>query len=73
MYFVKYQICELLVPKEIAMSKQNPKKSASFAASKQITKLEAVKKIARVVRQHRLSYDAFIAVCQQVEGWQRFA
>jgi integrase len=43
-----------------------PKKPTSFATSKQITKSEAVKKIVRVVRQHRLSYDAFIAMCQQV-------
>lgn len=48
------------------MTKPAPKKSANFAASKQNTKSEAVKKIARVVRQHRLSYDDFIAVCQQV-------
>jgi site-specific recombinase XerD len=48
------------------MTKPKPKKPTNFAASKQITKSEAVKKIVRVVRQHRLSYDAFIAVCQQV-------
>jgi site-specific recombinase XerD len=48
------------------MTKPKAKKPTSFAASKQITKSEAVKKIVRVVRQHRLSYDAFIAVCQQV-------
>jgi hypothetical protein len=48
------------------MTKPKTKKPTSFAASKQITKSEAVKKIVRVVRQHRLSYDAFIAVCQQV-------
>lgn len=48
------------------MTKPKPKKPTSFATSKQNTKSEAVKKIVRVVRQHRLSYDAFIAVCQQV-------
>ena len=48
------------------MTKPAPKKPTSFAASKQITKSETVKKIVRIVRQHRLSYDAFIAVCQQV-------
>ncbi len=48
------------------MTKPKPKKPTNFAASKQIAKSEAVKKIVRVVRQHRLSYDAFIAVCQQV-------
>lgn len=48
------------------MTKSKPQKSTSFATSKQITKSEAIKKIIRVVRQHRLSYDAFIAVCQQV-------
>lgn len=48
------------------MTKPKPKKSTNFAASKQNAKSEAVKKIVYVVRQHRLSYDAFIAVCQQV-------
>ncbi len=48
------------------MTKSKPQKSTSFAPSKQVTKSEAVKKIIRVVRQHRLSYDAFIAVCQKV-------
>lgn len=48
------------------MTKPTLKKPTSFAASNQITKSEAEKKIVRVVRQHRLSYDAFIAVCQQV-------
>lgn len=47
------------------MTKPNPKKGTSFAASKQNTKSESVKKIVRRIRQHRLSYDAFIAVCQQ--------
>ncbi len=48
------------------MTKPKPQKPTSFARSKQNTKSEAVKKIVRVVRQHRLSYDAFIAICQQV-------
>lgn len=48
------------------MIKPKPQKSTSFTTSKQITKSEAVNKIVRVVRQHRLSYEAFIAVCQQV-------
>lgn len=48
------------------MVKAIPKKSGNFATSKQNTKSEAVKKIVRIVRQHRLSYDAFISVCQQV-------
>lgn len=42
------------------------KKPINFASSEQNAKSEAVKKIVRVVRQHRLSYDEFIAVCQQV-------
>lgn len=48
------------------MNKRPAKKSTNFATSKQNTKSEAVKKIVRIVRQHRLSYDGFIAVCQQV-------
>lgn len=48
------------------MTIRSSKKPTNFAASKENTKSEAVKKIVRVVRQHRLSYDAFIAVCQQV-------
>lgn len=48
------------------MTKLRPKKPTTFASSKQNTKSEAVKKIVRVVRQHRLTYEGFIAVCQQV-------
>jgi len=48
------------------MKGRTSKNSTNFAASNQNAKSEAVKKIVRVVRQHRLSYDAFIAVCQQV-------
>lgn len=48
------------------MTPSKPKKPTNFAASKQNTKSEVVKKIVRIVRQHRLSYDSFIAVCQQV-------
>jgi site-specific recombinase XerD len=48
------------------MVKPINKKAGSFAASKQNTKSEAVKRIVRIVRQHRLSYDSFISVCQQV-------
>lgn len=48
------------------MVKAIRKKSGNFATSKQYAKSEAVKKIVRIVRQHRLSYDAFISACQQV-------
>lgn len=47
------------------MTRLTAKKSSNFAASKQNAKSEAVKKIVRIARQHRLSYDAFISVCQQ--------
>lgn len=48
------------------MTRFTSKKSSSFAVSEQKTKSEAIKKIVRIVRQHRLSYDGFISVCQQV-------
>lgn len=41
------------------------KKAASFASKNQIAKLEVVKKIVRIARQHRLGYDDFVYVCQQ--------
>jgi integrase/recombinase XerD len=48
------------------MVSSQPKKPGNFAAKKQNTKLEAVKKIVHVARQHRLSYEDFVYVCQQV-------
>ncbi|MBA4073515.1 MAG: integrase [Cyanobacteria bacterium PR.023] len=48
------------------MASQKTQKSANFAPSKQKAKSEAVKKVLRVARQHRLNYDEFIYVCQQV-------
>lgn len=47
------------------MATSKPRKPTSFAPQNKITKLEAVKKIVRVARQHRLSYESFVAVCQQ--------
>jgi len=47
------------------MVHRQPKKPSSFAARKQSAKLEAVKKIIRVARQHRLGYEDFVYVCQQ--------
>ena len=47
------------------MGRQQPENPTSFASSKQNTKFEAVKKIVRVVRQHRLGYNDFVYVCQQ--------
>lgn len=44
---------------------RKPKKSTSFVPSKQKAKSEAVKKIVRTIRQHRLNYDEFVYVCQQ--------
>ena len=41
-------------------------KPTNFAPSKGNAKSEAVKKILRVARQHRLGYDDFVQVCQQV-------
>lgn len=48
------------------MVRSQPKKPANFAAKKQNAKLEVVKKIVHVARQHRLSYEDFVYVCQQV-------
>jgi len=48
------------------MVSSRTKKPTSFAAQRQNAKLEIVKKIVRVARQHRLSYEDFVYVCQQV-------
>lgn len=42
------------------------KKTANFAGRKQNAKLEIVKKIVRLAKQNRLSYEDFVYVCQQV-------
>ncbi len=47
------------------MVRKQLKKPTNFVAKTESTKLEAVKKIIRVARLHRLSYDDFIYVCQQ--------
>jgi site-specific recombinase XerD len=47
------------------MIRKQSKKPGNFAAKSQSTKLEAVKKIIRVARQHRLGYEDFVYVCQQ--------
>ena len=47
------------------MVRKQSKKPASFAVKNQSPKLEAVKKIVRVARQHRLGYEDFVYVCQQ--------
>jgi site-specific recombinase XerD len=47
------------------MARAPVKKAASFAGKNQIAKLEVVKKIIRIARQHRLGYDDFVYVCQQ--------
>jgi len=48
------------------MARAPLKKAASFVPKNQIAKLEVVKKIVRIARQHRLGYDDFVYVCQQV-------
>jgi integrase/recombinase XerD len=47
------------------MVRKQSKKPTSFATKNQSPKLEAVKKIVRVARQHRLGYEDFVYVCQQ--------
>lgn len=49
------------------MAGHQPKKLDNFADRNQIAKLEAVKKIVRVARQHRLGYEDFVYVCQQCQ------
>ena len=48
------------------MVARKPEKSTNFVSSKQKAKFDAIKKITRIVRQHRLTYDEFVYVCQQV-------
>lgn len=47
------------------MVRKSNQKPANFAASKQSAKPDAIKKIIRIARQHRLNYDDFLYVCQQ--------
>jgi len=49
----------------VGMVRSKAEKPSSFVARKQSAKLDVVKKIVRVARQDRLSYDDFIYVCQQ--------
>jgi len=43
-----------------------PKNQPDFAVPKANAKSEVVKKFVRIARQHRLNYDDFVYVCQQV-------
>ena len=47
------------------MARAQTGKPSSFVAKNQIAKLDVVKKIVRIARQHRLGYDDFVYVCQQ--------
>ncbi|MDQ5934351.1 MAG: integrase/recombinase XerD [Cyanobacteriota bacterium erpe_2018_sw_21hr_WHONDRS-SW48-000092_B_bin.40] len=44
------------------------KNRANFAPTNKNAKSEAVKKISSIARQHRLSYEEFVSVCQQVRN-----
>lgn len=47
------------------MVRSKTKKPTNFATRNESAKLQAVKKIIRVARQHRLGYEDFVYVCQQ--------
>jgi integrase/recombinase XerD len=48
------------------MVSSQAKNQPNFAAPKANAKLDVVKKMVRIARQHRLNYDDFVYVCQQV-------
>ena len=48
------------------MVRSQPKNPVNFVGKKQNAKLEVVKKIVTLARQHRLSYEDFVYICQQV-------
>lgn len=48
------------------MAQKTTKKSPSFVTTNEKAKLVAVKKMLQVAKQHRLDYDEFLYVCQQV-------
>ncbi len=47
------------------MVRKQSRKTPNFVSKNQSAKLVAVKKIVRVARQHRLTYEDFVYVCQQ--------
>ncbi len=54
------------MPKGIALAIKTGKTGGNFASKNGNAKLAAVQKITKIARQHRLSYEEFGSVCQQV-------
>lgn len=54
------------MPKGIILVGKTIKNRANFASKDANAKLTAVQKITKIARQHRLSYEEFVSVCQQV-------
>lgn len=52
--------------KGISLVGKTIKNRANFASKDENAKLTAVQKITKIARQHRLSYEEFVSVCQQV-------
>ncbi len=48
------------------MVRRKPQKPANFVSKNESTKQAAIKKFALITRQHRLTYEDFVYVCQQV-------
>ena len=54
------------MPKGNVLAGKTIKKRTNFASKNGKAKLEAVQKMTKIARQHRLSYEEFVSVCQQV-------
>lgn len=54
------------MPKENAVAVTRTQNRTNFASKNGKAKLAAVQKITKIARQHRLGYDEFASVCQQV-------
>lgn len=54
------------MPKGIVVPVKKTQDRTNFAIKNGNAKLEAVQKITKIARQHRLGYEEFVSVCQQV-------
>jgi integrase/recombinase XerD len=54
------------MPKGNAVAAKSTQNRTNFATKNGKAKLEAVQKITKIARQHRLGYDEFVSICQQV-------
>jgi site-specific recombinase XerD len=54
------------MPKGTAVAVKRTQNRSNFASKTESAKLQAVQKITKIARQHRLNYEDFVYICQQV-------